>query len=52
MPGASSLLELVIIFGDRKLYLQIDRIEGLADVVQIAPWNCTLMPRPGLCRAT
>jgi len=45
MPGLSSLVSRTRVAGDRKPYVQVDRIEGLAALAQIAalelhPWNC------------
>jgi bifunctional non-homologous end joining protein LigD len=43
--GSSSLISEVQVFGDHKPYIQIDRIEGLIAMAQVAavefhPWNC------------
>jgi bifunctional non-homologous end joining protein LigD len=43
--GSSSLISQVTVFGDHKPYLQVDRIEALMALAQIAavefhPWNC------------
>jgi len=45
MPNTSSMLSLTRVAGSNEPYLQIDRVEGLAEIAQLAglelhPWSC------------
>jgi bifunctional non-homologous end joining protein LigD len=45
MPGLSELVDRVMVAGERKPYLEIDRVPALAAMAQVAalelhPWNC------------
>jgi len=54
MPGVAKFVTLTSVTGDRKPYLQVDRVEALIALAQIAavefhPWNCApdQLARPG-----